>query len=285
MPITARQAPLRASSPFDTLECTFRLLTSGPGPLALDAAILGLPAGTHVPLDRVREVLLERSAPNGARQAALAALLGRAKAEGGPWTVGLAGVLLFGLRAAVAPLCHVWPGRRDDIEAEALAGLLEAVAATSPSRPGLGGRLVWLARNRAKALVRRELAEQARAEHHGAACAPTLPYGHPDLVLARAVAAGVVCPEDAALVGETRLGGARPEEAARALGIGRAAAYKRRRRAEAALARWLAGGDYAPGFVQKPPRGAYSRGAGRPRRAPALDRPPAASQRPTTPRR
>jgi hypothetical protein len=277
--------PARTASPFDTLERAFSALCAEPAPLALPAEVLGRRCGRPVPLDQLRAVLLHPSTPYPARDKALSALLARARAEGGRWTVGLAGVLLFGLRAAVAPLCAVCPGRRDDVEAEALAGLLEAIATTDPSRRALPARLIWLSRNRAKALVRRELGDQARTERHAVACPPPQPYGHPDLVLAQAVAEGVLCAADAALVGDTRLGLSRPADAARALGIGTGAAYKRRRRAEAALVRWLASDGYAPGFVQNRPRGPYSHGAGRPRRAPATDRPPAASSEPTTPRR
>ena len=210
----------RTPSPFDTLERAFRLLSTGPAPLALPAPALGRRADAPLPLDQLRAVLLHPSTPHAARDQALSALLGRAQAEGGRWTVGLAGVLVFGLRAAVAPLCAVCPGRRDDVEAEALAGLVEAIAATSPSRRGLAARLIWLSRNRAKALVRRELGDQARTERRAVACPPPKPYGHPDLVLAHAVAEGVLCAADAALVGDTRLGLSSPADAARALGIG-----------------------------------------------------------------
>src|SRR6266540_3928856 len=116
--------------PFDTLDAAFRLLTSGPQPLGLDGRQVGhgLPA-RPIPLDELRSRLLHPSTSFAARDAAIAALLQRAKAEGGAATVGLAGVLLPGLRHAASPLIRTRPRKRADLEAEMLAGLLEGIRA------------------------------------------------------------------------------------------------------------------------------------------------------------
>lgn len=275
--------------PFDTLEEVFRLACTGPVPLALDGtAVAGLPERA-VPLDELRAILLHPSTPHATRDGALSLLLARARAEGATATVALAGVLLFGLRRAVAVFCALCPERVADIEAETLVGLIEGIQKTDPARRRLAARLTWLARNRAKCLVEAETTEAFRCAARSASgtdplaavesdpgqltridrrpfsAAPPRPYGHPDLVLGKAVDEEVVCAEDAALVGETRLGDLSLPAAARALGIDHWAARKRRQRAEEALRAWIESSDYEPGFVQNRPESPYFHGGGRPR--------------------
>lgn len=282
----AARPDLPGPSPFAALDAAFRLLCAGPHPLAVPAgAVPGLP-DRPVPLDELRTRLLHPSCPHSLRAAAVGWLLGRAHDQRGPWLVGLAGVLLPGLCARVAGLIGACPDKADDIEAEALAGLLEAVGRTEPGHPRAAARLCWLARNRARRLVRTELAEAARPGVHPVSAEPSRPWGHPDLVLVRAVAAGVVCADDAALVGDTRLGLLDLTEAAAALGVDYKTAHQRRRRAEAALAAWIDdGADDGPahrradpaagGFVEKGAAGPCSSSGGRPRTGRDPDRRPA----------
>ncbi len=65
--------------PFDRVETSFRLLTTGPRPLALDGRQVGhgLPA-RPIPLDELRARLLHPSTSFAARDAAMAVLLARA---------------------------------------------------------------------------------------------------------------------------------------------------------------------------------------------------------------
>src|SRR5579875_1632352 len=99
----APRRPL-TDSPFDTLEKAFDLLVSGPRPLALDGTgIAGLP-DRPIPLDELKARLLHPSTPFPARDVIVGELVSRAKAQGGAWTIGVAGVLLPGLRRAVWPL-------------------------------------------------------------------------------------------------------------------------------------------------------------------------------------
>ncbi len=290
-------------SPFDTLEDAFEVLCSEPRPLALEAGMVsGLPA-RPLPLTELRAVLLHPSTRYRVRNAAIAVLLERARREGGRWTVGLAGVLLFGLRRATSPLCDVCPHKAADIEAEALAGLVEGIAKTDPGRDRLAARLIWLARNRAKALVAKELAEVGRPGRHLSSEVPARPYGHPDLVLVEAVAEGVIEAGDAALIGDTRLGGMSLAEAASRIGMAVDSVRHRRRRAEARVVTWLGGPTSLP-RAGAPDEGTgeaaesssssgvrfrastpYLGGEGRPRIERAKDRRPAACQPPTDTRR
>jgi hypothetical protein len=255
----------RPSGPFDTLEGAFRLLCAGPKPLSLDGGqVPGLP-DRPIPLDELRAILLHPSTPYPTRNAAIAVLVAEARSHGGTATVGLAGVLLFGLRRAISVLSEVCPARSDDFEAEALAGLLEGIAATDPGRGRLAARLCWLARNRAKRLFVAELSELQRHDSQPDTEAPRHPWAHPDLVLDHAVAEGVICADDAALIGDTRLGLFRLADAADGLGIGYPAARKRRARAEAVLAEWLRSDRYQRDFVPNRARDPYLAGGGRPR--------------------
>ena len=268
--------------PFDILEEVFHTLCAEPRPLALEAgAVPGLP-DRAIPLDELQAILLHPSTPYRTRDAAIRVLLARAQEGREQWLVGLAGVLLPGLRRATAVLREVCPGKAADIEAEAIAGLIEGVAATNAGRQRLAARLTWLARNRAKRLVAAELCELANPGRAPASDPPARPYGHPDFVLAEAVAAGVLLAEDAALIGDTRLGLFSMSEAAVILGLALNGAYSRRSRAERQLVAWLCQEDRFAGKAAISP---YSAHGGRPRLVRSNDRPPAACKPPTDPRR
>ena len=111
MATPSRRRPL-TDSPFDTLERTFTLLTTGPRPLSIDgSAVEGLP-DRLVPLDELKSRLLHPSTPFAVRDAAIGELVTQAQREGGRWSVGLAGVLLPGLRRATWSLVQACPARR-----------------------------------------------------------------------------------------------------------------------------------------------------------------------------
>ncbi len=268
----ATRRPL-TDSPFDTLEHTFDLLVTDPRPLALDGTpIAGLP-DRPIPLGELKARLLHPSTPFEVRDAAVTALVIRSRQEGGRWTVGLAGVLLPGLRRAAWPLVQACPGKALDIEAETLAAFLAAVAECDPHRERLAARLCWLARGGANRLLRAELAEHARPGSEPVSAAPPRPWGHPDLVLAKAVRAGVIEASDAELIGATRIGGVDLAEAAERLGLAYKACHQRRRRAESLLVEWLTSDDYPPDeFVEKRAQTPCSSGGGRPRHGRPTDR-------------
>jgi len=269
-----RRRPL-TDSPFDTLERTFALLTTGPRPLSLDGTPLdGLP-DRPVPLDELKSRLLHPSTPYAVRDAVIGELVARAQREGGRWSVGLAGVLLPGLRRAAWPLVQACPSKAADIESETLTAFLTALARCDPARARLAARLCWLARAGAQRVCRSELAERARPGTDPVSAAPPRPWGHPDLVLARAVRTGVICAEDAELIGTTRLSDTPLAEAAERLGLAYWACHKRRRRAESSLVAWVTSDDYSPfEIVQEGTATPCSSGGGRPRHRRPLDRQP-----------
>jgi hypothetical protein len=225
----------------DVLDTSFRLLVSGPSPLAVDGRTLGggLPARL-IPLDELRGLLLRRATPFAARDAAVAELLRRARRDRDAWTVGLAGVLVPGLRRVAATLAEDYPGDRADIDAEVLAGLLDAIGRVDPAGERLAAQLLRAAFNCAKRLRRAELWLAARSTPvEPASMAPPALAGHPDLVLARAVAQRVITRDEAELIGMTRLERVSVAAVAAANGYQPGALYLRRGRAEARLVGWL----------------------------------------------
>jgi hypothetical protein len=228
--------------PLAVLDRSFRLLVCEPAPLALDGRMVGhgLPA-RPIPLDALRRLLLHPSVGFAARDAALTWLVQQAQAEGGAWLVGLAGVLLPGIGRRVYPLCRAFPRLAHDLEAEALVGLLQAVQSWRLGEDRVATRLVWAAARGAHRLLRRETALAGREASVGLRLEPPpRPPAHGDLLLAQAVRAGVLSRGDAELIAATRVEEIPLRQLAGRGGAGYEALRKRRYRAEAALARWLA---------------------------------------------
>jgi hypothetical protein len=243
-PAGGQRRTTRASEarPFEVLDRSFGLLVCEAAPLALDGTAVGhgLPA-RPIPLDELRGLLLHPSVDFDARDSALSWLVGRAQADGEAWLVGLAGVLLPGVGRRVYPLCRAFPRLASDLEAEALAGLVQAIRAWPCGRDQLASRLVWAAARSAHRLLRRELKVAEREAGVGLELeAPARPAVHGELVLYQAVAGGVVSRTDAELIAATRIQEVRLRELAGRWGVGYEALRKRRQRAEAALAGWLA---------------------------------------------
>jgi hypothetical protein len=90
-------------SPLETVETTFRLLATGPQPLALHGPPIGLRRDS-IGLWELRGLLFHPATDVGMQRAALVELVGRARQHRGAWMIGLVGVLLPGLREQDA--CH-----------------------------------------------------------------------------------------------------------------------------------------------------------------------------------
>jgi hypothetical protein len=195
--------------PLEAVAGAFRLLVTGPQPLALHAGRLaaGLP-DRLVPLDELTVLLLHPSVSTAARNTVWAELVRRARSGSAAWTVGLTGVALPGLRRATASLAAAYRGDPADLETEVLAGFLAALRALDPGeldRIPLASRLTWAAYRAGRALAYSDAAWAARRRDLDESCrAPARPSGHPDFVLAAAVRRG-----HPSLDGELREGGLR----------------------------------------------------------------------------
>ncbi len=226
----------------DTLAAAFRLLVTGPAPLAVDGKEIhpSLPPRA-IPLDELRDLLLDGHTSNSIRNAALAELIRRAKEERGAWVIGLAGVLLPGLRRVAGRLAWDFPGNTADIDAEVLAGFLESLNRLEPSGEHLASRLLWPAYRHARRLRMVEFEQTLRRiPETAAANVPARPWGHPDFVLARAVKAGAITEAEAELIGATRLEGVDLVSLALAEECSIDVIRNRRHRAERRLVKFLA---------------------------------------------
>lgn len=228
------------SLPLDTARIAFGWLVTGPEPLGVDGCEFdGLP-DRHVPLDELRDWLMRTEVPGRVRDAIWICLVEQSRREGGAWTVACVGMAMPSLASRARWLGARYRGERADVHAALLAGFVRALATIDLADPGVMMRLIWRAWEDGKAA----LAESLNAplpvdtvEFHSTA--PRPPYGHPDLVLARAVGDGVLTPTEAELISATRLGDVPMAEWTQARGVALKTGFKARDRAEDRLVSWL----------------------------------------------
>src|SRR5215204_5099874 len=124
--LSSREPPVcrHTISPMDSVETTFRLLATGPQPLALNGQAIGLRRDS-IGLWDLRSLLFHPATSVGVQRAALVELVGRARQHRGAWMVGLVGVLLPGLRDQVTCLAEGRSGGTAGSGGMALVSLLE----------------------------------------------------------------------------------------------------------------------------------------------------------------
>jgi len=223
--------------PLDSADAAFRLLTTGPRPLALNPARLapGLP-DRPVGLSELKVLLLHPATSATARNAVWAELVRRARTAGPAWMIGLTGVAMPGLRRAATTWAAGYRGDPADLQAEVLTGFLTAVRLLDLDgldAVALPSRLCWAAWRAGRSLVCTDAAYASRArELDDCLDSPVRPWGHPDFVLAAAVRARVLTAAEAELIGRNRLEGIPLSQIARESGIRHSALCMRRKRAE-----------------------------------------------------
>lgn len=195
----------RADQPLDVARSAFEWLVTGPDPVAIDGGgFAGLP-DRQVPLDELRDRLMHRRCAQPLRDAVWAHLVSRSRVEGGTWTVAAVGVALPALTGVSARLSARFAGDPSDIHASVLAGYVAELPVVAIDRPRILLRLRWAAYRAGMACVREALDAPSPIADGFTSAAPPPPSGHPDFVLARAVAAGAITAADAELIAVTRL--------------------------------------------------------------------------------
>ncbi|WP_410574487.1 hypothetical protein [Amycolatopsis sp. cmx-4-61] len=223
----------------DIARDTFTLLVTGPQPLSLNGRLFtGLP-DEEIPLDEVRDRLLARRCPQATRDAVWAHLVLRSRTEGATWTVAAVGVALPALTSVAAILSNRFAGDPADVHAEVLRGFLTALPTINLRPPRIMLRLRWAAYRSGYDALAEALASPTPVAPGFRSTPPHAPWGHPDLVLARAVADGVLTETEAALIGATRLEEVSVADWAARHQAGEWAIYKARKRAELRLAAYL----------------------------------------------
>ncbi|WHT20189.1 hypothetical protein N8J89_03700 [Crossiella sp. CA-258035] len=216
----------------DVARGAFRWLVTGPRPVSINGRLFpGLP-DRRLPLDELRDRLLERRCRPATRDAVWAHLVLRARTEGATWTVAAVGVALPALTSVTAQLTDRFAADPADIAAEVLRGFLAALTTIDLRRPKIMLRLRWAAFRAGHAALAEALAAPTPVPSGFFSQAPHPPWGHPDLVLARAVEEGVLTRTEAAVIGSTRLEEMPIADWAAQHRIKLWAAYKMRQRAE-----------------------------------------------------
>jgi hypothetical protein len=128
-------------SPLDTLDITFRLLASGPRPLALKGPSVGF-QGESIGLLDLRAMVFHPATSVPVQRAVLAELVRRARRHRGQWVVGFAGVLLPGLSRSPAGRTPACPGSAADFGATMLADLLALLNAPAVPSEEVAERLL-----------------------------------------------------------------------------------------------------------------------------------------------
>ncbi|WNV90188.1 hypothetical protein [Umezawaea sp. Da 62-37] len=242
----------RDSMPLDAARSAFEWLVAGPHPVSVDGRLFaGLPP-RRVPLNELRDRLLRRRCPQTLRDAVWAHLVLLARTEGGAWTVGAVGVALPALTSIAATLSAKFAGDPSDIHAAILAGFVAELGEIDLRRPRIMLRLRWAAYRAGHTAVREALDAPVPSGHGFRSAMPPPPWGHPDFVLARAVAEGAITSVEAELIGSTRLEGVPLADAAAERDLSYQAAKKARLRAEHRLVAYL-----LDDTTDAPPTGPY----------------------------
>lgn len=233
----------RTPSALATVETAFGFLTCEPAPLALDARpIPGLP-DRMLPLDELRRLLVTTKHDSTTTDPLWRQLVHHARNWGPNWVVAAAGVALPGLTRMAAQISRGHPRFAEDVDSEILAGFIQALREAPPEPPRLWLRLCWAAWRAGTTAIQADEGDQLPADLPSGSRTPSLPYGHPDLLLGRAAAAGIISREQADLIGATRFENALTEQLAAERGTTGQILRMRRRRAERALAAAVLRGD------------------------------------------
>jgi hypothetical protein len=265
-PITAMHASAWPASPLAAVGQAFEALVTPPTALTFDGTVVaGLPQ-QPVRLSQLRPWLLDRSTSPEARDGVWRELVAHSRRpppDGPRWTLAAVGLALPGLTAVAGRLTRGWRGDTSDLDAELLAGFVARLRTLDASEPRVLGRLLDAAiRAGRRARAQAGDLEVIRVERAWSR-APSHPWDHPDWVLARAVAAGVVDRTEAHLIGATRLEDKPLVDVAAQLGLDVQLARDWRYRAETRLAEAIRAGELDQARTQVPRRTQHDRSQAR----------------------
>ncbi|WP_431937018.1 hypothetical protein [Micromonospora sp. RP3T] len=233
-PIAGHPGARPGAALLDAIDYRFRLRGEGPQPQAVDGRQLGhgLPRRT-IALTELSAILMHPSCGAAAQDAAWRFLVTKARTGEDRWVVGAVGVALPGLRHRAHLLSKLSSG---DLHAALVEAFLKALNTVDIDHPGIVVALLNVAFSSARAALRgQEPATSGEAALAPGRALPPAPYGHPDLVLARAVRLGVITVAEADLIGGTYLEDISLAAYAERTGLPRWGVYKRRNAAKERL--------------------------------------------------
>ena len=198
----------RDSMPLDAARTAFEWLVRG-RPHPVGGGDCPRTTATPDPAQRTARTAARRHCPQAVRDAVWTHLVLLSRTEGATWTVGCVGVALPALTTIAATLSARFAGDPSDIHAAVLTGFLAEVARIDTRKPRVMLRLRWAAYRAGHVAVRGSPGHPAPSGHGFHSAEPAPPWGHPDLVLARAVADGAITGGEAELIGADPAGGPR----------------------------------------------------------------------------
>ncbi|WP_433657949.1 hypothetical protein ACQPW1_39460 [Nocardia sp. CA-128927] len=219
-------------------------------PVFLTAGVVAGLGDQDLRADQLRDLLLDPALPITTVDAAWVYLVGRSRAEGGDATLACAGIAWPMLTGVAARLSR-WARDQRDLEAAILAGFVAALAQVDLDRRFVLHRLRWAAYRSGYACAKdttecptpqQWLVNPTGADGNSPAQRWVMraPVGHPEFVLAQAVAEGVISEREAELIACTRLERRMLTSVAAERGVSYKALEQTRRRAEHKLAAHLA---------------------------------------------
>jgi hypothetical protein len=196
-------------------------------------------------LPALRDWLLANPRAYTARDAVWRELIRRARLDGPAWVIAAVAMAMPALRRHAGRLATGWAGDPADIDAEILTGFLTALrdrVDLARDAPYAG---LCMAAWRAGHELRCQTGDAVPVddvEHLTGPRTPTLPYGHPDLLVQRAVGLGILDKVDQEPYIDIRLGRRAIEPIAARLGITVDALRMRLERIDVRIADALASG-------------------------------------------
>ncbi|MCG5220584.1 hypothetical protein [Streptosporangium sp. KLBMP 9127] len=226
---------------------TFQLLITGPSPLSVDGRLIGHGAPMRsIDLGELKALLLAPHADDELKDAVWAHLVRRSRCDGPAWVIGCVGVAMPGLKNLASRTTQGCPVHVvDDVVSEMVTSFVAQLGRIDLDRPNILPRLLMWARKGALRARAREIAsvELCGETPEQVAVVPQQVIAEPFLVLAEAVRCRVVTCDEAKLINATRLEGQALRAYAERSGVPADRLYKRRRVAEARLARAIEEGQ------------------------------------------
>lgn len=248
--ISAGRPDRAEASPLSVVWSAFDRIADHPLP------VVGSPVpGLGGPVDtwgQLRQVLSDPALPIETVDEVWVWLIRRSRTRGSDAALtcaGMAAPMLAGMASVFGPRQR--DARTDDVEADLLAEFLAELPRIDVERPFLWFRLRWALFRGGRAWVRREAASPVPHEDVGTGTEPATgidepvqmmrtPAGHPEQILAEAVAENVITAEVAELIAATRLEGWSVTSLASDAAGSHWALRKTRQRGEHDLLDWLA---------------------------------------------
>lgn len=239
VPPVLPRSPGRDSGPLQAAREDFAIVCRGDHPVMLNGSLFPGVPDRAVGLEELQAWLLDPHCSRATRDAVWAHLVMRARTDGAVLSAACVGLALPMLTRLARRLSHRFADDPSDLHAAVLAGFTAELAVIDLGQPEILVRLRWAAYRAGHAALREALDAPPPVPDRFAPHEPRDPSAHPDLVLARAVAEGVLTGREAGLISATRLGEDTLTATAHQLGVAYKTLHQTRRRAEARLAAWL----------------------------------------------